>query len=105
MLAVDLFLHRDCSGASWGALHFRLVFIFVGAELLAAFFWTAYLFGAFLIYTGYKMGFKHDQELQPDRNPVVRLIRWIIPTDRPAMTPASSPSCIGGGSRPCCSSC
>jgi TerC family integral membrane protein len=64
-----------------GALVFRLAFIFVGAELLDTFFWTAYLFGAFLIYTGYKMAFKHDQEIKPDRNIVVRLVRRLIPTD------------------------
>ncbi len=64
-----------------GALLFRLVFIFVGAELLRTFFWTAYLFGAFLIYTAYKMAFRHDQDLQPERNLLVRLVRRVIPTD------------------------
>ncbi|MEH0939119.1 TerC family protein [Micromonospora psammae] len=64
-----------------GALAFRLVFIFVGAELLATFFWTAYLFGAFLIWTGWKMAFRHDEEVHPERNPVVRLVRRLIPTD------------------------
>lgn len=56
-------------------------FIFVGAELLPTFFWTAYLFGAFLIYTADKMAFKHDQDLQPERNLMVRLVRRVIPTD------------------------
>jgi tellurite resistance protein TerC len=64
-----------------GALVFRFVFIFVGAELLEAFFWTAYVFGAFLIYTGYKMAFRHGEQTPPDRNPVVRLVRRVIPTD------------------------
>ncbi|HEX6871324.1 MAG TPA: TerC family protein [Micromonosporaceae bacterium] len=64
-----------------GALVFRLVFIFVGAGLLETFFWTAYMFGAFLVYTGYKMAFRGDQEVHPDRNPMVRLVRRVIPTD------------------------
>ncbi len=64
-----------------GALVFRFVFIFVGAELLETFFWTAYVFGAFLIYTGYKMAFRHGEQTPPDRNPVVRLVRRVIPTD------------------------
>ncbi|MFI7575817.1 TerC family protein [Micromonospora sp. NPDC049497] len=64
-----------------GALLFRLVFIFVGAELLETFFWTAYVFGAFLLYTGWKMAFQHDQEIHPDRNLVVRAVRRIVPTD------------------------
>jgi len=64
-----------------GALVFRLAFIFVGAGLLEAFFWSAYVFGAFLVYTGYKMAFRSDKEVHPDRNPIVRLVRRIIPTD------------------------
>jgi tellurite resistance protein TerC len=64
-----------------GALVFRLVFIFVGAELLETFFWTAYLFGAFLIWTGWKMAFRHGDQTPPERNPVVRLVRRVIPTD------------------------
>ncbi|MGN9811282.1 TerC family protein [Micromonospora sp. BQ11] len=64
-----------------GALLFRLVFIFVGAELLETFFWTAYVFGAFLLWTGWKMAFQHDQEIHPDRNPLVRAVRRIVPTD------------------------
>jgi tellurite resistance protein TerC len=64
-----------------GALVFRLVFIFVGAELLETFFWTAYLFGAFLVYTGYKMAFRHGDQTPPDRNPVVRMVRRVVRTD------------------------
>jgi TerC family integral membrane protein len=64
-----------------GALAFRLVFIFVGAELLETFFWTAYVFGAFLVYTGYKMAFRHGEQSPPDRNPLVRLVRRFLPTD------------------------
>lgn len=64
-----------------GALVFRLAFIFVGVELLETFFWTAYVFGGFLVYTGYKMAFRHGEQTPPDRNPVVRLVRRVIPTD------------------------
>lgn len=75
------FQHKVLFWGVIGALVFRLVFIFVGAELLETFFWTAYVFGAFLIYTGYKMAFRHDEQTPPDRNPVVRLVRRVIPTD------------------------
>lgn len=64
-----------------GALVFRLAFIFVGAELLESFFWTAYVFGAFLIWTGYRMAFRHGEQTPPDRNPLVRLVRRVVPTD------------------------
>ena len=77
----DRYQHKVLFWGVIGALAFRLIFIFVGAELLTAFFWTAYLFGAFLIYTAYKMAFKHDDDLQPDKNLLVRLVRRVIPVD------------------------
>lgn len=77
----DRFQHKVLFWGVVGALLMRLVFIFVGVELLEAFFWTAYLFGAFLIYTAYKMAFKHDQALEPENNLLVRMVRRIIPTD------------------------
>ncbi|MCV7149922.1 TerC family protein [Mycolicibacterium pyrenivorans] len=77
----DRYQHKVLFWGVVGALLFRLVFIFVGAELLAAFFWTAYTFGAFLLYTAYKMAFQHDKELQPDENLLVRLVRRVVPID------------------------
>lgn len=77
----DRYQHKVLFWGVIGALLFRLVFIFLGVELLNTFFWTAYLFGAFLIYTAYKMAFKHDQDLQPERNLLVRLVRRLVPTD------------------------
>ncbi|GAA1411879.1 TerC family protein [Catellatospora coxensis] len=75
------FQHKVLFWGVIGALAFRLVFIFVGAQLLDAFFWTAYLFGAFLIYTGYKMAFKHNGDIDPHRNLLVRIVRRVVPTD------------------------
>ena len=75
------FQHKVLFWGVIGALVFRLVFIFVGAELLETFFWTAYVFGAFLIWTGYKMAFRHGDQTEPHRNPVVRLVRKLIPID------------------------
>ena len=77
----DRYQHKVLFWGVVGALLFRLVFIFVGAELLQTFFWTAYVFGVFLIYTAYKMAFQHDNDLQPDRNLLVRLVRRVVPTD------------------------
>ncbi|WP_324789853.1 TerC family protein [Streptomyces sp. H51] len=77
----DAYQHKVLFWGVIGALAFRLVFIFVGAELLQLFFWTAYLFGAFLIWTGYKMAVSKDAEVHPERNPVVRLVKKLVPTD------------------------
>lgn len=70
--------HRVLFWGVVGALLFRLVFIFVGVELLEAAFWAAYLLGAFLIYTGWKMAFKHVQP-DPHRNILVRALRRVMP--------------------------
>ena len=63
-----------------GALGFRLAFIFGGAALLQALSWTAFLLGAMLLWTGWKMAFQHDAEVDPDRNVLVRLLRRFVPT-------------------------
>lgn len=77
----DRYQHKVLFYGVIGALLFRLVFIFVGAELLATFFWTAYIFGLFLVYTGYKMAFKHGDQMDPGQNVLVRLVRRVVPTD------------------------
>lgn len=76
----DRYQHKVLFWGVIGALVFRLVFIFVGAELLKTFFWTAYLFGVFLIYTAYKMAFQHNQDMDPEKNVLVRLVRRFVPT-------------------------
>jgi tellurite resistance protein TerC len=62
-----------------GALVLRVVFILIGAELLETCDWMVYLFGAFLIYTGIRMARHSNQEVHPERNPVLRLLRRVLP--------------------------
>jgi len=62
-----------------GALVMRVIFIFAGVALIEKFHFTIYIFGAILIYTGYKM-FNHNQaKIDPEKNPVIRFFRKIIP--------------------------
>jgi tellurite resistance protein TerC len=77
----DRYQHKVLFWGVIGALLFRLAFIFIGVELLNTFFWTAYVFGAFLVYTAYKMAFQHDQTLEPEHNLLVRLVRRVVPID------------------------
>jgi tellurite resistance protein TerC len=44
------------------AIVLRIIFIAVGVELITKFTWLLYIFGAFLVYTGLKLFFKHDEE-------------------------------------------
>jgi len=65
-----------------GAIVMRLAFIFIGSALLKEFQWLFYFFGALLIYTAWKMAFSGDEEIEPDKNPLVRLARKFLPMTR-----------------------
>ena len=62
-----------------GAIVLRGVFIAAGAALLDAFHATIYVFGAFLIITGFRMARHSEVEIHPDRNPVLRLLARALP--------------------------
>ena len=62
-----------------GALVMRAIFIFAGVALISKFHWIIYVFGAVLIYTGFKMLFHKDEKIEPDKNPLVRLFKKIFP--------------------------
>ena len=71
--------HRVLFWGVMGALVMRLTMIFVGAALINRFHWIIYIFGAFLVYTGIKMFRQEELDLQPEDNPVVRLVTRYIP--------------------------
>lgn len=62
-----------------GALVARAIFIAVGLTLITTFSWVLFGLGVFLIYTGYKIAFVGDSEVDPSQNPVVRMFRRIMP--------------------------
>jgi tellurite resistance protein TerC len=62
-----------------GALIMRAVFIFAGVALIKKFHFTIYLFGILLIYSGYKMFYHHNAQIEPDKNPVIRFLKKYIP--------------------------
>ncbi len=62
-----------------GALIMRAIFIAAGVALIQQFHWVIYLFGAFLILTGVKMVLEKDKEIHPEKNPVLRLFRRLMP--------------------------
>ncbi|WP_262284208.1 TerC family protein [Micromonospora sp. MA102] len=64
-----------------GALGFRLVFIFAGAELLDRLTWAGLVLGAFLIWTGWRLAVRGEPDVDPDRNVAVRLFRRLVPTE------------------------
>jgi len=62
-----------------GAIFFRGIFIFAGITLIERFHILIYLLGAFLIYTAIKLMTQKEIEVEPEKNPVVRFARKIIP--------------------------
>jgi tellurite resistance protein TerC len=62
-----------------GALVFRALFIALGITLLEKFHWLIYVFGGFLVFTGVKLAFEKDKEIHPEKNPVLKLVRKIMP--------------------------
>ena len=62
-----------------GALVMRVTFIPTGVELIHRFHWLIYIFGGFLIYTGIKMLTSGDVKIDPEKNPLVKLARRVMP--------------------------
>jgi len=67
-----------------GAVFMRLVLIFAGVGLINRFHWLIYVFGAVLILTAIKMLVHKDGEMDPGKNPLLRLLGKIMPIDKEA---------------------
>lgn len=65
-----------------GALVMRAIMIAAGAALISRFSWIIYVFGAFLILTGIKMIIKREEEIHPERNPVVNWFKRFVPVTK-----------------------
>ena len=73
------FQHQALFWGILGALVMRALFIMGGIALIHAFHQIMYLFGAFLIFTGFKLLFQKDKEMDPGKNPVIRLFHKFMP--------------------------
>jgi tellurite resistance protein TerC len=74
-----IYQHRVLLWGILGALLMRGVMIAVGAALIAQFHWVLYVFAALLILTAVKMLFLDHEQMDPDKNVVVRLARRLFP--------------------------
>ncbi len=71
--------HRVLFWGIFGALVLRFAFILAGVRLLEAFEPMIFVFGAFLLYTAWKMLTHQGVEIDPAENPVIRLLRRFVP--------------------------
>ena len=62
-----------------GALVLRALFIATGVTLIGTFHWIIYLFGGFLIITGIRMSYDDEKQIHPEKNPVLKLLRRVMP--------------------------
>ena len=62
-----------------GALLMRGLFILAGVGLIQRFHWILYLLGALLIYSGIRLGFSGEHQVDPAKNPAVRALRRLMP--------------------------
>ena len=96
--------HRVLFWGILGALVMRGGMIGMGALLIAKFHWIVYVFGAFLIVTGIRMALQHDANIEPEANPVIRLVRRFMPVTsryhgekffvRESLRPGSAPRMV-----------
>jgi tellurite resistance protein TerC len=74
-----VYQHRVLFWGILGALIMRGALIAVGAALLKEFHWIIYVFGGFLVFTGIRMALHRNEEMHPEKNPLVKLLRRVMP--------------------------
>ena len=70
--------HRVLFWGIMGALVLRALFILAGTALIVKFHWIIYVFGAFLVFTGFKLLAAQENEIHPERNLMLRMFRRVV---------------------------
>lgn len=71
--------HRILFWGVLGAIFSRLLFILLGIKLIEMFSWMLYFFGAVLIYSAYKIYWKHGKPINIEDNLLIRLVKKWFP--------------------------
>jgi tellurite resistance protein TerC len=71
--------HRVLFWGILGAMLMRGGFILAGVGLIQRFHWIFYIFGSLLVYSGIRLGFAGEHQVDPSTNPAVRALRRLIP--------------------------
>ncbi len=74
--------HRILFWGIVGAVVMRALLIGLGVVMIQKFHWIIYVFGGFLILTGLRMALKGEEKIEPERNPLLRLARRLIPVTK-----------------------
>jgi tellurite resistance protein TerC len=74
-----IYQHRVLFWGVIGAIVMRAAFIGLGAALISRFHWVMYVFGGILIFTGIRLMVHGESEPHPEKNPLFRVARKLIP--------------------------
>ncbi len=74
--------HRVLFFGILGALVMRLAFIAAGVTLIERFHFVIYIFGAILIITSVRIALEKGKEIHPERNPVLKMLRRLLPISK-----------------------
>ncbi len=75
----SIYQHKILFWGILGALVMRAIFIATGVTLIEQFHAVIYIFGAFLVITGIKMALMGDKKIEPEKNPMLKFLRKIMP--------------------------
>lgn len=75
----ELYQHKVLFWGVLGALILRAALIAIGALMIAKFHWVIYIFGAFLVYTGFRMAKQSDEDIHPEDNILIRTFKKFFP--------------------------
>ena len=75
----EKYQHRVLFWGILGAIVFRALMIFFGVALINKFDWIIYVFGAFLLYTAYKMLTSSEEDFDPKKSIAFKYLKKIIP--------------------------
>jgi|SRR5690606_14184220 len=75
----SMYQHRVLFWGIVGAIVFRALMIFFGIWLIHKVDWITYVFGAFLIYTAYKMAFSKESQFNPKESKIFKIVRRWMP--------------------------
>ncbi len=78
----DEYQHKVLFWGIIGAFIMRAAMIFAGTAIIERFAWVELVFGAFLIYTAFKLAFGGEGEVDPERNAALNILRRIMPVTR-----------------------
>src|ERR1035437_7532326 len=78
----EKYQHKILFWGILGALIMRGIFIFAGVALIIRFHWIVIIFGGFLVFTGIRMLFQKEPEVDPEKNAVVKFFRRFLPVTK-----------------------